>query len=504
MTEMVEAVPLLELRGIGKSFPGVRALDDVSFEVRAGEVHALVGENGAGKSTLLSCMNGVLQPDEGEILIDGQKVDLPGPAEAIAARLAMVHQELVLCSHLTVAQNIFLGREPRRAMGRVDRVAMNEQAREMLAQIGTDLDPEAKVGRLGLAEQQIVEICKALATDPKVIVLDEPTASLDDDQVEHLLEVVRGLRARGLGIVYVSHRLREVLSLADRMTVLRDGKVVITCSTEGLTEDSIISHMVGLAPASGGDHWTARAIGRPVMEVSGATTVGRLSDVSLCVNSGEILGVAGLLGCYREDLAQVMFGALSLHRGEIRIEGSPVRLDSPRDAIAQGISFMPADRKRQGLVLGMNVVDNVTMASLPRLRRFGMLRRRKAREMTQEMISSLSIRASSLSQRVGQLSGGNQQKIVIAKWATGEGRVVIAEDPTRGVDVGAKAEIWFALKRMAEEGRALIVMTTELEEMMQVCDRIVVMSRGRISGEFRREEFSAERITACFFAESVS
>lgn len=497
---MDATAPLLELQGIGKSFPGVRALHDVSLDLRAGEVHALLGENGAGKSTLLSCMNGLLRPDEGRILIAGQEVHFSRPAAAIAARLAMVHQELVLCGNLSVAQNVWLGREPRLRGGRIDRAAMRARTRELLAAVGLDLDPDTRVATLGLAEQQIVEICKALGTDPRIIVLDEPTASLDDDQVQRLMEVVRRLRARGLGIIYVSHRLNEVLELADRMTVLRDGRHVVTRDMEGVTEQGIVSYMVGEERTGKGIGWQARPIGGPVLEVRNAVTCGRLKDVSLRVHAGEIVGVAGLLGCHREELARAIFGATPLQNGEIHIGGRPVRLGSPRSAICSGVAYMPADRKEQGLVLGMTVGENITMTELDRLSRFGFLRHLAARGLSRAMIRRLGIRTRSHRQRAGQLSGGNQQKIVIAKWMSKPGRVVIAEDPTRGVDIGAKSEIWGALRSLAESGRGLIVMTTELSEMMQVCDRIVVMSRGRVTGEFRRDEFDVEQITARFFS----
>ncbi|WP_283179154.1 sugar ABC transporter ATP-binding protein [Gemmobacter sp. 24YEA27] len=494
------SAPLLELRGIGKSFPGVRALHDVSLDLQAGEVHALLGENGAGKSTLLSCMNGLLRPDEGKILIAGREVQFARPAAAIAARLAMVHQELVLCGNLSVAQNIWLGREIRRAGGRIDRAATRDRTRELLAMVGLDLDPDCILGTLGLAEQQIVEICKALASDPRIIVLDEPTASLDDDQVQRLLGVVRRLRDRGLGIIYVSHRLNEVLELADRMTVLRDGRHVVTRDLNGMTEEGIVSYMVGTNRAGDGFAWSARPIGAPVLEVERAVTRGRLKDVSLRVHAGEIVGVAGLLGCHREELAQAIFGTVPLQSGAIRIDGNSPRLTSPMAAIRAGVAYMPADRKEQGLVLGMSVGENITMTELDRLSRLGLIRRSAARRMSLDLMRRLGIRASGPGQRAGQLSGGNQQKIVIAKWMTKPGRVVIAEDPTRGVDIGAKSEIWGALRSLAEEGRGLLVMTTELQEMMQVCDRIVVMSRGRITGEFTRDAFDVERITACFFS----
>ena len=490
---------LLELRGIGKSFPGVRALDGVSLDVREGEVHALLGENGAGKSTLLSCMNGLLQPDEGQILIEGHTVSFSSPRSAIAARLAMVHQELVLCGNLTVAQNVWLGREPTLGGGRMDHAGMKRRTRELFSSVGFDIEPDMRVGGLGLAERQIVEICKALASDPRIIVLDEPTASLDDAQVRRLLDIVIRLRKRGLGIVYVSHRLNEVLEIADRMTVLRDGRHVVTCGMEGMTEDRIVSFMVGTEKAHA-HVWRERPLGPVVLEVQDASTAGRLGNVSLAVRAGEVVGIAGLLGCHREELGRAIFGDAPLSGGSIRISGRAVKFSSPQDAIAAGVSYMPADRKSDGLILGMSIAQNITMTQLDKVSRVGFVKSRAARAMSRDLMTRLGIRATGSGQKAGQLSGGNQQKIVIAKWMTRLGQVVVAEDPTRGVDIGARAEIWAALTGLAEGGRGIVVMTTELREMMEHCHRIVVMSRGRVTGSFERADFDAERITARFFA----
>ena len=497
---METRAPLLELRNISKNFPGVRALAHVSFDLRAGEVHALVGENGAGKSTLLSCMNGLQQPNEGQILLGGQQVTLASPTAAIEHRLAMVHQELVLCPNLTVAQNIFLGREPRSSLGRIDRASMNRKASELLETIGVGIEPDRALRTLSLNEQQIVEICRALATDPKVIVLDEPTASLNDDQVAHLLGVVKMLKARGLGIVYVSHRLNEVLELSDRITVLRDGRVVTTLDAAGVTEPTLVSHMVGKAKAEVQNLYRPREQGDVLLKVDRLAKAGKFRDISFELRKGEILGVAGLLGCNREALAQALFGAVSTDDGQIVINNSAVRLKSPHDAIRLGVAYMPADRKHEGLVLGMNVADNTSLTTLGAVGKWGVLRHGRVRRLGSDLVKLLSIKVSGLSQKASQLSGGNQQKIVIGKWIARKSGIVIAEDPTRGVDIGAKAEIWDALQTLAEEGRALILMTTELQEMLHVCDRIIVMSRGRITGEFKRSEFSAEAITQRFFA----
>lgn len=496
---MVSNPPLLALQSISKSFPGVRALSGVSFDLQAGEVHALVGENGAGKSTLLSCMNGLQQPDSGQIRLEGRTVSMTTPMTAIANRLTMVHQELVLCPNLTVAQNMFLGREAARSFGRIDRAAMNLRATELLELIGVSLDPGRALHTLSLNERQIVEICRALATDPKVVVLDEPTASLNDDQVAHLLEIVRKLRARGLGIVFVSHRLKEVLEVADRITVLRDGKVVTTLPASGTTEIALVSHMVGPERAGHQVAHRSRPQGALLLRVDRITKAGRFQDISFDLHTGEILGIAGLLGCNREVVAQALFGATPIDSGRIEVHGAKVDLRTPHDAIRSGIAFMPADRKNEGLVLPMSTGDNACLTTLDRLGSWGLLRRKGLRQVARQLVKLLSIKVADLSQRVAQLSGGNQQKVVIGKWIARDSAIVIAEDPTRGVDIGAKAEIWDALQTLADEGRGLILMTTELQEMLQVCDRIIVMSRGRVSGEFLRPTFSAEDITRQFF-----
>ncbi|MER9299836.1 sugar ABC transporter ATP-binding protein [Mesorhizobium sp. M0621] len=490
--------PLLELKSIRKTFPGVLALADVTFDLKAGEVHALVGENGAGKSTLLSVMNGLTAADSGEILIEGNPVVLGDPTAALAKRLALVHQELVLCPNLSVAENIFLGREPAGRMGGNNRAALNWMAKELLDEIHVSLDPSRPVGELSLNEQQIVEICRALASRPRVLVFDEPTASLNDDQVRHLLDIIRKLKASGLGIIYVSHRLSEVLEISDRVTVLRDGRVVGTRTMAEMDEAALVSLMVGREHKPGQTAYRERRHGAVALEARaiGKTTV--FDDVSLEVRAGEVVGIAGLLGCQREAVVRAIFGATSIDRGEIRVRGRPVTLRSPRDAIAAGIGFMPADRKREGLILPMNVGDNLGMTILRRLGRLGFLKRRQRNATANDLMQKLAIKTSGLSQPASQLSGGNQQKIVIGKWIARGGDIVIAEDPTRGVDVGAKFEIWRAIQDLAKEGKAILLLTTELQEMMDACDRILVMSRGRVTGHFHRGEFSAEAIAHCF------
>lgn len=490
--------PLLEVRNITRTFPGVIALSHVDFDVLAGEVHALVGENGAGKSTLLSIINGLLPPDSGEIKLSGQTVSLNGPAEAIAHRLAMVHQELVLCPNLSVAENIFLGREREATGGSGRRSDLMKMAQVILDEIKVDLDPATPVGELSLNEQQIVEICRALSSRPKVLVFDEPTASLDDNQVAHLLEIIIKLRDAGLGIVYVSHRLNEIFAVADRVTVLRDGRTVGTVATPDIDERGLVSLMVGRNYDPAVSSYKPRDFGEVALEVAGLGVHGVFDAVTFSVRKGEILGLAGLLGCQREAVVRSIFGALPATCGTIKVHGKQVRLTTPRGAIAQGISFMPADRKEEGLVLEMSVEDNLTLTVLDRIRRLGFVHPRMRRTWADRLIRQLSTKVSSPRQPVKNLSGGNQQKVVIGKWVAREGDIIIAEDPTRGVDIGAKAEIWTALQDLAASGRAIILITTELEEMLGACDRIVVMNRGRISGAFDRPDFDAEAIAHRF------
>ncbi|MDX8449735.1 sugar ABC transporter ATP-binding protein [Mesorhizobium captivum] len=490
---------LLEVESIRKTYPGVIALSDVTFDLKAGEVHALVGENGAGKSTLLSVMNGLVASDSGEIRIDGQRVVLNDPTVALANRLALVHQELVLCPNLSVAENIFLGREPAGRLGRT-RAMLNRMAKDLLDEIHVSLDPSRAVGELSLNEQQIVEICRALASRPRVLVFDEPTASLNDDQVGHLLAIIRKLKANGLGIVYVSHRLSEVMQISDRVTVLRDGHVVATRDIAGLNEAALVALMVGREHKPGQSAYKERRCGDVALEAKGIGKARVFDDISLQVRAGEIVGIAGLLGCQRESVVRAIFGATSIDRGEIRVHGHKVQLRSPRDAIAFGIGFMPADRKREGLVLPMSVGDNIGMTILRRLGRLGFMKRRQRNATANGLVRTLAIKINGLSQVASQLSGGNQQKIVIGKWIAHSGDIVIAEDPTRGVDVGAKFEIWRAIQDLAEEGKAILLLTTELQEMMDACDRILVMSRGRVTGHFHRKDFSAEAIAHCFVA----
>jgi ribose transport system ATP-binding protein len=490
---MSDEAPLLEVTNLSKGFPGVQALDNVSFAVRAGEVHALVGENGAGKSTLLSIMSGLQQADAGEIRLHGNMVRLHGARDGRASGIALVHQELSLCPNMSVAENIFLGIEQRRTGGWVDYRKMHEAAAQLLGSIHAEIDPRTLVERLSLSEQQIVEICRAVALNPKVIVLDEPTASLGPDKVQDLLEIIRKLRDRGLGIIYVSHRLEEVMAIADRITVLRDGKLAGALTRTDASEDRLIRLMVGreLSAAPSRPKTARRAT---ALEVRNLTARRGFLDVSLSVAEGEIVGIAGLMGCHREKLVRALFGLEPVEGGQILVQGRPVVISSPADAIRQGIGFAPADRKDEGLLLDMGVHDNTIIASLRDISRGGFFSFRGRQNLATRLVQRLGVKTPSLGARAATLSGGNQQKVVMAKWLASEPRVLLFDEPTRGVDVGAKAQIRDLLHELAANGMAILLTSSELPELIDVCDRILVMNRGRITGEFTRENFDAEEI----------
>jgi rhamnose transport system ATP-binding protein len=488
--------PVLALEGIAKSFPGVRALDGARFDVRAGEVHALLGENGAGKSTLIKIMSGVHEPDAGTVELDGRPVRLASPEAAQRAGVATIYQELLLFPELSVAENIFAGHAPRRGgrFGPIDWAAMRARAREILASLEVhDLDVDRTVGSLSVGNRQRVEIAKALSRSARVLIMDEPTAALTEADVARLFAIVRLLKARGVGIVYISHRLVEVFELADRVTVLRDGRYVGTRDVAGTREDELIAMMVGrtldaLFPK------TAAEIGPPVLEVRGLSGRPHLRDISLTLRRGEIVGLAGLVGSGRSELAQAVFGVAPPDAGEIRLDGRPARIRDPRDAIRHGIAYVPEDRGQQGLVRPMRLRENVSLAVLRRLARVGFVDRAAEAGLAAESIRRFAIRATGVDQVVGKLSGGNQQKVVLGKWLATRPRVLIMDEPTRGIDVGAKAEIHRLMSELAGQGMAILMISSELPEVLGMSDRVLVMREGRIAAEFPRERATQEAV----------
>jgi len=488
---------LLELANISKSFPGVKALEDVHFSTDAGQVHALVGENGAGKSTLIKVISGVYQADSGTIHMDGEEVTFGSPHEAQAAGIATMYQELSLYPELTVAENIFMGHAPMRRAGPVQVVdwgEMNRRSQEILASLNIhDMDVHRKVGALNVGNRQRVEIAKALSLNAKVLIMDEPTAALTESDVEQLFDIVRLLKERGVAVIYISHRLIEVFQLADKVTVLRDGKFVDAKPVSETDEGDLIRMMVGrtitdLFPKLPSE------VGDAVLEVKDLNRHPQTEDISFTVRSGEIVGMAGLVGSGRSETAQVVFGILSADSGEILVEGKAVKVKSPTQAMKLGIAYVPEDRGTQGLVREMRIRENLSMPILDSLTRFGMVMKRQERKLGEDLIEQLNIIATSGEQVVNKLSGGNQQKVVVGKWLATKPKVLIVDEPTRGVDVGAKAEIHRLLSELAQQGLGILMISSELPEVLGMSDRILVMRNSRLVGEFSREEATQENV----------
>ena len=490
--------PLVSLRGVGKSFGVVQALADMHFDLQVGEVHALMGENGAGKSTLMKILSGIYARDLGEILIDGQPVALGTPREAQRLGIQIIHQELNLMPHLTAAQNIFIGREPRRAGGLLlDERRLNEQAAALFARMNLALDPRAPVGTLTVARQQMVEIAKALSQDSRVLIMDEPTAALNDAETTELFRIIRQLQGQGVGIVYISHKMDELARIADRVTVMRDGRWVGTRPVAGTPLAEIISMMVGrelkLDPRTPPDTSSQPV----VLQVRGLTRGRAVRDASFELRRGEILGLAGLMGAGRTELARAVFGADRPDAGEVRVHGRPVRIRSPQDAVAHGIGYLSEDRKQFGLATGLDVQTNVVLASMGRFARAGFWVDAPAvRACAEDYARRLAIKTPSVDQTVRLLSGGNQQKIVIAKWLLRDCDILFFDEPTRGIDVGAKSEIHRLLDELAAEGKAIVVISSELPEVLRLAHRVLVMCEGRITGELPAAAATQESIMA--------
>ncbi len=488
--------PLAEMRAIDKRFPGVHALNNARFDLHRGEVHALMGENGAGKSTLMKILTGVNQPDSGEILIEGRAVTLPGPRAAQALGISIIHQELHLMNHLSAAQNIFIGREPRRFFGAfTDETRANAAAAKLFRRMKVDIDPRAEVGQMTVARQQLVEIAKALSFDAKVLVMDEPTSALNDREVAHLFAVIEDLKAHGVGIVYITHKMDEVKQIADRVTVMRDGQTIETMFAAEAPMTKIISLMVGreLAEAV---RAAPREGGGEALRVEGLSRGTAIRDVSFSLRKGEILGFAGLMGAGRTEVARAIFGADPLEAGAIFVAGVKTRIASPSDAVANGFAYLSEDRKRFGLVTPMSVGSNVTMASWPRFTGAGgvFMRDRALRKTAREYVDLLKVKTPSVEQETRLLSGGNQQKVVIAKWLLRDCDILFFDEPTRGIDVGAKAEIYKLLQNLADEGKAIVVISSELPEVLRLCHRILVMCEGRVTGELDGRSATQEAI----------
>ncbi|MDT1063925.1 sugar ABC transporter ATP-binding protein [Paracoccus sp. CPCC 101403] len=474
---------LVRMEGIDKRFPGVHALKSVSFDLRAGEVHALMGENGAGKSTLMKILSGVYHADEGRILIDGAEVTLPTPKAAQDQGIGIIHQELALMRDLTVAQNIFIGREPRLSFGRLDEAKLNRDAASIFEAMHIRMDPRAPVGGLTIARQQMVEIAKALSYRSRVLIMDEPTAALNDAEIAELFAIIRKLRSEGVGIIYISHKMDEIKRISDRVTVMRDGAYVGTVEAADTPISKIISMMVGreLTDETATIPDLSRA--ETALEVRHLSRGRELRDIGFSVKRGEILGFAGLMGAGRTELARAIFGAEPATQGEILVHRKPVQIGTPADAVRAGIGYLSEDRKHYGLALGMDVRANIAMASLPRYTdRLGRIDEAGLGKVAGDYIRALSIRTPGDRQEVRLLSGGNQQKVVIAKWLLRDCDILIFDEPTRGIDVGAKAEIYRLLNELAAAGKAIIVISSELPEVLRLSHRIAVMCEGRLTG----------------------
>ena len=486
---------VLEMRNIGKAFPGVQALKDVTLKVRRGEVHALVGENGAGKSTLMKILSGAHSCDEGEILIDGDVVDITGPGVAQDLGISMIYQELNLVPSISVAENIFLGRLP--ALGgwaHLDWKELNADAAELLARVNVDVDPRAIVKHLSVAKQQMVEIAKALSMRAKIIIMDEPTSALTIAETENLFDIIGTLKAQGVAVIFITHRLEEIFAVADRVTVLRDGSHIATQDLEALDQPAIVSMMVGRELTALFPKLEAE-IGDVILEVNDLSREGVLEGINLQVRKGEIVGLSGLVGAGRTDLAKSIFGIDPPDSGTILIDGQSCSIRSPGEAIDLGLGLVPEDRKAEALILARPVRDNISIAIIRLLSRLGFsIRHKEEDQLVDDYISRLDVKTPGPLQLVRNLSGGNQQKTIIARWLAAKPKVLIMDEPTRGIDVGAKAEIHTLMGRMAQEGVGILMISSELPEVLGVSDRVIVMREGKITGEFSREEATQELI----------
>ena len=492
-------MPILEINAISKRFPGVQALLDVSFSVEEGSIHAVLGENGAGKSTLMQILAGALQPDSGSLVFGSHTVRFANPRQAQEAGIAIVYQELNLAPNLTVAENIFLGSEPRSGRIFLAKGHLEADALGILSRLGIAIHPETLVRTLTVAQQQLIEICKSLVRSPRLLIFDEPTASLSEAESAILFRVIADLKRRGVTMLYISHRLPEVFAISDHITVLRDGRHVRTAPTSSVSQGEVVRLMVGRelsqAQKQRPRHDTAQAREK-VLEVRGLSRTGQYREVSFSVQRGEIVGMAGLVGAGRSEVALGIFGAPPPEEGEVFMEGQRSRIRSPQDAMAAGIALVPEDRKDMGLVLGLSVGENASLASLDKVSSAGFIRRRAEQELVSGFVRRFRVRTPSLVQPVGNLSGGNQQKVVLAKWLAARPKLLIVDEPTRGVDVGTKAELYTLLDELSAEGLAILVISSDLPEILTVSDRVLVMREGELVGELSREEASEERIMA--------
>lgn len=486
---------LIQMRSIEKRFPGVHALRGVSFDLRAGEVHALMGENGAGKSTMMKILTGVYQPDSGDIEMDGKAVSVPSPRAAQDLGISIIHQELFLMEHLTAAQNIFIGREPRKGFGMfVDEDTMNANATQLFKRMNVQIRAGEEVGQMTVARQQLVEIAKALSFNSKVLIMDEPTSALNSTEVEHLFAVIDDLKANGVGIVYITHKMDEVKRIADRVTIMRDGQYIDTLPAADTPISKIISLMVG-RELTDSDRAEGNAADDEVLTVKGLNRGRAIRDVSFSLKKGEILGFAGLMGAGRTEVARAIFGADPIDSGEIHIHGKKVKITSPQDAVKLGLAYLSEDRKRFGVVTTMSVRDNITLPSWSRFTANRVwMKDSSLHQAATKYVEMLKVKTPSVHQETRLLSGGNQQKVVISKWLLRDCDILFFDEPTRGIDIGAKAEIYKLLQSLAAQGKAIVVISSELPEVLRLSHRIIVMCEGRITGEVDGKTATQESI----------
>lgn len=477
---------LLDARGLTKGFDGNVVLKDVDLSLHAGEVHALVGENGAGKSTLIKILGGVHRPESGRIKVDGKETQLRSPSDAIAQGIVVIHQELSLAPHLSVAENIFLGHFPRTRLGLVDQTRMSDETRALLQRLNIDIDPRTKAVDLSIAQQQMVEIAKAISFKAKILILDEPTAVLDESMVDTLFDLVATLKAEGLGIVFISHHLEEIFRIADTVTVLRDGKRTGTSAVAEVDQNWLVSKMIGrdFPEFSAG----IRRTGEPAIEVKGLSLSGLFEDISFTAHKGEIVGLAGLVGAGRTEVARAICGIAPPTSGEIRVFGRKVRLLSPKSALRLAIAYVSEDRKALGLLPNRPVKENATISKLSRFRTFGFLNLRKERSFVNDMVRRLDVRLAGMDVEIRTLSGGNQQKVLIGRALAVDPKILIFDEPTRGVDIGAKSEIYAIIEELVASGICVILISSELEEILRLCDKVVVLRRGRVATTLARRE----------------
>ena len=491
---MSDTLPLLQMKHISKNYPGVQALKAVDFEVAHAEIHALVGENGAGKSTLMKVLTGAEPSDDGQIIWKNQPVHIATPGDASTLGISMIHQELSLIPHLTVGQNIFLGREPQaRIPGFIDWKQLYAEAQKLLDRLNVTVDAHTEIRFLSIAQQQMVEVAKALSLNADLIAMDEPTSALTERETEVLFQVMRSLKAEGVSLIFISHRLEEVFEISDRITTLRDGTFVGTKEAATLTETQVVNMMVGrelgdLYPKSD------RSQQGVILQATNLSDGKELKGVDLTLYKGEILGIAGLVGAGRTALAETIFGIRKAVEGEIKIDDKVVKVSSPGKAIKLGMGLVPEDRKLQGIFLNMAVKDNIYISSMKQITAWGFINIRKANRLAQNFVKKLGVRTPNLGQRIRNLSGGNQQKVVIARWLTLNPQLLILDEPTRGIDIGAKAEIHSLISDLATNGMGILMISSELPEVLNVSDRILVMHEGRVTAEFSRDEATQDKI----------